>query len=110
MISRLKERFRERTSREWLGALSEAQVPSAPINTLDRVLEDQQVAAREMIVEFDHPKCGIQKTVGNPIKVENVPEDFSPPPLLGEHTDRLLKEILKYPDDRIEDLRKKGAI
>ena len=86
-------------------------MPAGPINTLDRVLSDPQVLAREMVVETDGPAKERIKIIGNPLKMEKTPVTaFSRPPLLGEHTREVLTNILGYSSERIESLVQEGII
>jgi crotonobetainyl-CoA:carnitine CoA-transferase CaiB-like acyl-CoA transferase len=111
LVPILEEIFRTRPGEEWLRLLSEAQVPCAPINTLDRLFADPQVAARNMVVEMEHPKVGRLRSIGNPVKTPPMPEGpFRPPPLHGEHTDEVLRDILGYSAERIAQLRESGII
>ncbi|MFQ6102008.1 MAG: CaiB/BaiF CoA transferase family protein [Anaerolineae bacterium] len=103
--------FRTRPGDEWLRLLAEAQVPSGPINTLDRLFADPQVAARNMVVEMEHPTVGRLRSIGNPVKTPPMDEGpFEPPPLHGQHTDQVLREILDYSTERIAQLRENGVI
>jgi crotonobetainyl-CoA:carnitine CoA-transferase CaiB-like acyl-CoA transferase len=104
----LKARFQEKSTREWLELLR-GKVPCAPVNSVPEALEDEQVIAREMILEVKHPAFGTLKEVACPIKTEGVIATPSPGPRLGEHTDQILREILGYPDERITRLRAAGA-
>lgn len=111
LIPILEERFRTRSGDEWLKLLSEAQVPCGPINTLDRVFSDPQILARNMVVEIDHPRAGKLHSIGNPVKTVGMEEGpFEPPPLLGQHTDEILREVLSYSDEQIAALRAQGAV
>ena len=111
LVPILEEIFRTRPGEEWLRLLSEAEVPCAPINTLDRLFADPQVAARNMVVEIDHPKVGRLRSIGNPVKTPPMPEGpFEPPPLHGQHTDQVLREILGYSAERIAQLRENRVI
>jgi crotonobetainyl-CoA:carnitine CoA-transferase CaiB-like acyl-CoA transferase len=91
----LEWKFKTKTKEEWVKLLHEAGVPAAPVNRIDEVFKDPQVLARDMLVEIDHPKCGKYKMIGNPVKVDGVKDEFQPSPLLGEHTDEVLKRILE---------------
>lgn len=74
--------------------LSEIGVPSAPVNTLEDVLKHEHTIARGIIGAYDHPVLGAFQTVGMPIVFDGQPRDFgAPPPLLGEHTDAILKDF-----------------
>lgn len=111
LIPILEEVFRTKPGDEWLRLLSEAGVPCSRINTLDRVFSAPQVAARDMVVEVDHPRAGRLRSIGHPTKVS--PERARPlraAPLLGQHTEEVLKDVLGYSDARIASLREKGAI
>jgi len=111
LVPILEEIFRTRPGEEWLRLLSEAEVPCAPINTLDRLFADPQVAARNMVVEIEHPKVGRLRSIGNPVKTPPMPEGpFEPPPLHGQHTDQVLRDILGYSAERIAQLRENRVI
>lgn len=111
LVPILENIFRTRPGEEWLRLLSEAQVPCAPINTLDRLFADPQVAARNMVVEIEHPTVGRLRSIGNPVKTPPMPEGpFQPPPLHGQHTDEVLRDILGYSAERIAQLRESGVI
>jgi formyl-CoA transferase len=110
LIPIIAEKMKERTSDEWLEELDKLKIPCGPINTLDRVFSDPQVQARGMVVEVPHPKAGKIKLVASPMKFSLTPCTIERhPPLLGEHTEEVLKE-LGYSDDEIKSLREKGVI
>ena len=76
---------------------SVAELPCAPINTIDKIVNDPQIKAREMIVEVEHPVAGHLKMAGLPVKMSATPGAIErPAPLLGQHTAELLKEILGW--------------
>ena len=103
--------FRERPTAEWLTRLHAAGVPAAPILSVDRVLADPQVRHRHMVVELEHPRHGVLPTLGTPIKVDGALEaPLAPPARLGEHTDAVLRDLLKYPAERVAALRREGVI
>ena len=107
----LEEAFLRKTTHEWLDLLYNAGIPAGPINTLAEAFEDPQILARNMVVEIDSPHTGKIKDVGNPIKLSDVDEEvYAPPPLLGEHTDTVLQEILGYSPEKLSELKEKGAI
>ena len=66
--------------------------------------------ARNMRITVDHPTIGPFEMVGNPIKEEDLEETFTPPPLLGQHTDQILTELLGYSAEKVAALRKAGAV
>lgn len=111
LVPILEQVLRTRPGAEWLRLLSEAQVPCGPINTLDRLFADPQVEARNMVVEIEHPTVGRLHSIGNPVKTPPMPEGpFEPPPLHGQHTDQVLREILGYTAEHIAQLRERGVI
>ena len=111
LVPILEAVFRTRSGDEWLRLLSEAQVPCGPINTMDRLFADSQVAARNMVVEMEHPAVGRLRSIGNPVKTPPMDEGpFEPPPLHGQHTDEVLREILGYSTGHIAQLRESGVI
>jgi crotonobetainyl-CoA:carnitine CoA-transferase CaiB-like acyl-CoA transferase len=111
LVPRLESIFRARRTHAWMEALRAAQVPAAPVNHIDRAFAEPPVAERGMIVEYDHPQVGKVSMPGNPIKmsgVDSVPS--TPAPLLGEHTDAVLKDLLGLQPEKIESLRREGAV
>jgi CoA:oxalate CoA-transferase len=85
----------EKTTAQWQSILDQAGVPNGPINTVDKVIENEQVLARDMIIEVEHPVAGKLKMPGIPIKLSATPgEILSPAPTLGQHTEEVLKEFL----------------
>jgi crotonobetainyl-CoA:carnitine CoA-transferase CaiB-like acyl-CoA transferase len=111
VMSVIENTFATRTTDEWLERLQAEGVPAAPIQTVDRVLSDPQVRQRGMVVELEHGRLGRLPTLGTPIKVAGAPAfTVASPPRLGEHTDEVLATLLKYPDERIDALRRQGVI
>jgi formyl-CoA transferase len=95
---------------EWLARLFEKDVPAAPINTLDEVFADPQVRVYGFPTEIEHPKMGKIKLVGNAVDMSRTPPVIQlPPPVLGEHTDEILRS-LGYEAESIQTLRDKGVI
>lgn len=109
LVALLKARFRTRTTAEWLAALR-GHVPCAPVNTVTAALADEQVTAREMIVEVEHPEFGPMREVACPVKTDGLIGAPERAPRLGEHTDHYLGQVLGYSPDAIEGLRRQGVI
>ncbi|HSE92720.1 MAG TPA: CoA transferase [Methylomirabilota bacterium] len=109
LLAVLQPRFRERPTAEWLARLR-GRVPCAPVNTVRQALEDEQVRAREMIVEVDHPDYGVIREVASPIKTAGAVRRPAPAPRLGQHTEAVLRDVLRYPPARISALRASGAL
>lgn len=98
----LTERFLEKNTAAWQVILDEAGIPNGPINSIDQVVVDQQVIAREMIVEVNHPKAGKTMLPGIPIKMSKSPGSIrQPAPLLGQHTSEILRDVFGYSRDQI---------
>ncbi|HTO12427.1 MAG TPA: CoA transferase [Candidatus Binatia bacterium] len=108
LLPMLGARFAERTTDDWLGRLR-GRVPCAPVNTVAEALEDEQVRAREMIVEVKHPAFGVLREVASPVRTAGTPAPARAP-RLGEHTEEILRELLQYDPDRIAALRASGAL
>ena len=103
--------FKAKTIDEWLEVLEVAGIPCAPINTVDKIVNDPHIKAREMIVDLEHPVAGHMKVPGVPIKMSATPGSVdTPAPLLGQHTEELLKELLGLSKEQIDELRAKNAI
>lgn len=103
--------FLIKTTKEWQYILDNEGIPNGPINTIDKVVEDIQVLARDMIVEVQHPIAGSFKMPGIPIKLSETPGRIrTPSPTLGQHTYEILKEYLGLDDKAIEELAEEGAI
>jgi len=102
----LEKAFLTRTGEEWLEAL-EKRIPIAPINTIDKALADPQTLSRNMVVQVEYENNKKLNIVGNPIKMSEVEQEvFTRPPYLGEHTEEILRELLNYSPDQIEDIKK----
>jgi formyl-CoA transferase len=107
----LAEIFEGGSVREWTALLREADVPSGPVHSVDHILESEQVAAREMVVEIAHPGIGPVRMVASPLRLETTPPSIRRhPPMLGEHTNEVLREVLGLRGERIAELRAAGVI
>jgi formyl-CoA transferase len=111
LIPLVTEAMLKRPGDEWLTELDKLRIPCGPINTLDKVFADPQVIHRRMVAEVPHPTAGTVKMVASPMKMSKTPcEVRRHPPLLGEHTEDVLKERLQFDDARIRHLREAGVI
>jgi crotonobetainyl-CoA:carnitine CoA-transferase CaiB-like acyl-CoA transferase len=97
--------FKQRTRDEWLARLVDYDVPCAPVNTLDEVIDDPQVRHLGSFAEIEHPSEGPVFRTRNPVHFDGArDEDLKLPPTLGEHTDIILREA-GISDGKIADLR-----
>jgi len=110
LIPMLAEVFTTRTVEDWVERLSAEGVPCTSVNSIDKVVVDPQVAARDMIVDVDHPTIGRLRMAGLPIKLSANPGSVkAPPPLLGEHSRQVLAG-LGLSQERIDALVQSGVI
>lgn len=99
----LAEAVLTKTQEEWSALFVEWDVPGAPINDIAAACADPQILHRRMVVEIDHPAAGRFRASGNPIKMGQE-ERFAPPPMLGEHTREVLREVAGYADEALDAL------
>jgi formyl-CoA transferase/CoA:oxalate CoA-transferase len=110
VIDLVTEIMRERSTAEWMRALEEAGIPAGPINTVAEALGDPHVVARDMVVDFDHPTIGKVGMTGIPVKFSATPGEVrTAPPLLGEHTEEVLRG-LGYNENEVGELRARGVV
>ncbi len=103
--------FGKKTTAEWLALLEAAGVPNGPINNIAQVFEEPQVKAREVKIELEHTAAGKLPLVASPMRFSGTPLEYClPPPLLGEHTDEVLKELLGKSGAEIARLRAAGVL
>jgi formyl-CoA transferase len=111
LIPILQEIFAAEDIAHWLHEIAAAGIPCGPVQSIDQVLTDPQVLAREMVWTASHPTVDGVRLVGSPLKFSETPVMLrSHPPLLGEHTDEVLTELLEYTPETIARLREEGAI
>jgi crotonobetainyl-CoA:carnitine CoA-transferase CaiB-like acyl-CoA transferase len=107
----IQEIFRKKTTAEWLALLESAGVPNGPINDIGQVFKEPQVVARGVKIELEHAAAGKLPLVASPMRFSGTPLEYRlPPPLLGEHTDQVLKEFLKLSETEIAKLRDDGIV
>ena len=101
----------KKTSKEWISLFEGAGVPCGPINSIDEVFDNPQIKYRGLKLSMNHSLAGQLNTVANPIRFSNNPINYDlPPPLLGEHTNDILSQLLDLNEDKINDLKLKKVI
>ena len=106
----MEEKLTRNTTKEWEAVFDKAGVANGPILFIDQVFEDPQVLHQKMLLEMDHPTVGKMKTLGFPAKLSRTPGELRlPPPLKGQHTEDVLRE-LGYNPGEIETLRREKVI
>ncbi|MBS4534435.1 CoA transferase [Clostridium sp. D2Q-14] len=105
------EETKKKTTKEWQKLLDDAGVPNGPINNIEMLVNDPQVQEREMVVEVEHPTAGKIKIPGVPIKMSETQGRIEKPaPVLGEHTEEILKDFVGLSNEEIKELRENDAI
>jgi len=111
LVEALNGAFATRDAGEWLAALQEAGLPCGPINTVPDAFAHPQAAARNLVLETEHPTAGTVRLTGFPYKLSHTPASVRrPPPLLGQHTEQVLAGLLGYTATEVADLREQGII
>ncbi len=111
LIPLLDALFARRDVGDWLQELEVLGIPAAPINTIDRVFADPQVQARGMQVAIPHPTAGPLYLTASPLTIPTAPPAVRmPPPLLGQHTNEILRDILGCNDETIHALRRAAVV
>jgi formyl-CoA transferase len=111
LIAILSKTFLQRRNDAWFKLLTDAEVPCAPVQTIDQVFQAPQVLQRDMLIEIDHPTAGKVRMAGIPVKFSVTPASVRmPPPLLGEHNDEILESWLGLSADSIDELKKEKVI
>jgi crotonobetainyl-CoA:carnitine CoA-transferase CaiB-like acyl-CoA transferase len=109
LVDELTLRFKRKPSAAWLAALDAVGVPAGPVKTIEQMLADPQVHARDMVVDLTHPRAGETQAIGCPIKFSATPSGVTrPAPMLGQHTAEVLGEF-GFSSDEIDQLLAAGA-
>jgi crotonobetainyl-CoA:carnitine CoA-transferase CaiB-like acyl-CoA transferase len=107
----IADRMKARTADEWIRSFDAEGLPIGPVNSLDRILNDPHVLAREMVQSFHHPIAGVVKAIDMPYRfAESGTHLRGAPPLLGEHTDEILEGLLGCSADEVARLRAEGIV
>jgi len=98
-----------KTKFEAMDILNKYDIPCGPILSMKELAEEKSLRETGTVVEVDHPKRGKYLSVGNPIKLSASPSEVVRSPLLGEHTDEILRQVLRYDDSQIAEIKASGA-
>ncbi len=110
IFDRIEEWTKTKTKFEVMEACNPLNIPCGPILSMKEIAEEPSLRETGTVVEVDHPTRGKYLTVGNPIKLSDSPSDVSRSPLLGEHTDEILKEVLGLSDADVKEAKTEGAV
>jgi crotonobetainyl-CoA:carnitine CoA-transferase CaiB-like acyl-CoA transferase len=102
--------FRGRASAEWLELLGGVGVPVGPVNDLPAAFADPQTVAREDVVEVEHPRLGTVRHIASPLRLDGSAPPIRSAPSRGEHTLEVLRDVCGYSEERVEELRRSGAV
>ncbi len=111
LVPLLEEVLKSRRKADWLSALEAEKVPCGAINNLAEVFADPHIRSRQMVTHWEHPARGTLELTSSPMKLSATPvrTDF-PPPLLGQHTDEVLRDLLQLDTEALDTLRKQHII
>ena len=109
--STLNELLSNQSCQHWLALFEAERIPCAPVNNLGQALSDQQVLHRNMVIDLKHPNGKSSKGPGNPVKLSRTQHElFTAAPLLGEHTNEVMAELLNFSAEEIAHLRANEVI
>jgi formyl-CoA transferase len=110
IFARIEQFTMTMTKFEAMELFNKHDIPCGPILSMKEIAEEQSLRATGTVVEVDHPTRGKYLTVGNPIKLSDSPADVRRSPLLGEHTDEILKDVLKFSAKETAEIKNSGAL
>ena len=99
-----------KTKFEAMDILNQYDIPCGPILSMKELAEEKSLRETGTVVEVDHPKRGKYLSVGNPIKLSASPSEVVRSPLLGEHTEEVLRQVLRYDEKRVAEVKASGAV
>jgi len=110
IFGRIEQWTMTKTKFEAMDILNKDDIPCGPILSMKEIIEDESLRATGTVVEVDHPTRGKYFSVGNPIKLSDSPSDVTRSPLLGEHTDEILRQVLGFSDHQVAEIHDSGAL
>jgi formyl-CoA transferase len=110
IFARIEQWTMTKTKFEAMNILNQYDIPCGPILSMKEIAEDESLRKTGTVVEVDHPTRGKYLTVGNPIKLSDSVSEVKRSPLLGEHTEEILRDVLKFGDKQIAEIKSSGAL
>jgi formyl-CoA transferase len=110
IFARIEEWTMTKTKFEVMKLCNEVDIPVGPILSMKEIAEDESLRATGTVVEVDHPTRGKYLTVGNPIKMSDSISEVKRSPLLGEHTDEILTDVLGFDQSTVQEIKNSGAL
>ena len=110
IFATIEEWTKTKTKFEAMDILNKYDIPCGPILSMKEIAEEPSLRETGTVVEVDHPTRGKYLTVGNPIKLSDSPTEVTRSPLLGEHTDEVLRDVLGFNDNQVQEIRGSGAL
>ena len=111
LVALIAQAMETRSTQEWMTVLEAESVPCGPINTIDQVFADPQVRERGLRFDLPHPQAGTVPQVANPIRFSRTRIAYEcAPPVLGQHTQEVLGELLGMAPEEIASLKDRGIV
>ena len=111
LIPLLESILAQKTTNYWMARFRDNEVPASPVNNLDLAFAEPPAVENKMVIEYVHSQAGLIRMPGYPVKIGDIDSKIcTPAPLLGEHTDEVLADLLSYGAGRIKELKSVGAI
>jgi formyl-CoA transferase len=110
IFGRIEQWTMTKTKFEAMSILNGYDIPCGPILSMKEIAEDESLRKTGTVVEVDHPTRGKYLTVGNPIKLSDSVSEVKRSPLLGEHTEEILRDVLKFGEKQIAEIKSSGAL
>jgi formyl-CoA transferase len=110
IFARIEQWTMTKTKFEAMDILNKDDIPCGPILSMKELADDASLRETGTVVEVDHPTRGAYLSVGNPIKLSDSPADVRRSPLLGEHTDEILRQVLGFSDHQVAEIHDSGAL
>ncbi len=110
IFSRIEQWTMTKEKFEAMEILNKYDIPCGPVLSMKELLEEESLRKTGTMVEVDHPTRGKYITVGNPIKLSDSPSDVKRSPLLGEHTEEILRQVLGFDDKKVQEFKQSGAL